>query len=108
MNEQYKINPSELITADEEIQLVKQAQAGDEDALQKVCDCNHLLISAMVRKYEGKGLSTGQLTSAGINGLKVAAAKYNTNQNWKFSSFAVWFVRHAILDAIENLSIQSK
>ncbi|MCM1141847.1 MAG: hypothetical protein NC453_25025 [Muribaculum sp.] len=107
MNKQYQINPIELITAEEEIKLVRQAQAGDEEALQKVCDCNRLLVSAMVRKYEGQGLTSDQLAKAGIVGLKQAAARYDVNHKWKFSSYAVWFVHHAILDAIEN-GIQNK
>lgn len=54
MNKQYQIDKAELITAEEEIKLVRQAQAGDEDALQKVCYANRLLVLAMVRKYEGQ------------------------------------------------------
>lgn len=98
---------TELLTIEEETALVKRAQQGDPVALQRVCTCNSRFVYAMARRFKDEGLSFDELITAGNQGLATAVMKYDPSKGYKLISFAVWFIRHAILAEI-NKCFQGK
>lgn len=92
----------ELLKIEEEIQLAMRIAEGDEEALRKLVNANLRFVISVSKKYQDKGLRLSDLISEGNIGLIKAAKRYDHTKGFKFISFAVWWIRQAILSAISD------
>lgn len=97
-----EVSRHELITPEEEIELGHRAQAGDEDAVQMLARANLRFVISIAKKYQNRGVSLIDLIQEGNVGLITAARKFDPDQGVKFISYAVWWIRQAILAALAN------
>jgi RNA polymerase primary sigma factor len=96
------VSKHELITPEEEIEYGRRAQAGDEDAVQRLVRANLRFVISVAKKYQNRGVSLIDLIQEGTVGLVTAARKFDPDQGVKFISYAVWWIRQAILSALAN------
>lgn len=96
------VSKHELITPEEEIELGRRAQAGDEEAVQKLVRANLRFVISVAKKYQNRGVSLIDLIQDGNVGLVTAARKFDPDQGVKFISYAVWWIRQAILSSLAN------
>jgi RNA polymerase primary sigma factor len=96
------VSRHELLTPDEEIELGRRARAGDEDAVQRLVRANLRFVISVAKKYQNRGVSLIDLIQEGNVGLVTAARKFDVDQGVKFISYAVWWIRQAILAALAN------
>ncbi len=96
------VSEHELITPEREIELGKRAQAGDEDAVMELARANLRFVISVAKKYQNRGVSLADLIQEGNVGLVTAARKFDPDQGVKFISYAVWWIRQAILAALAN------
>lgn len=96
------VSKHELITPEEEIEYGRRAQAGDEDAVQRLVRANLRFVISVAKKYQNRGVSLIDLIQEGNVGLVTAARKFDPDQGVKFISYAVWWIRQAILSALAN------
>jgi RNA polymerase primary sigma factor len=89
-----------LIPADEEVQLSIAIRNGDHKALEKLVKGNLRFVVSVAKQYQGQGLSLPDLINEGNLGLMKAASKFDHTRGFKFISFAVWWIRQSILQAI--------
>ena len=97
-----EVSRHELITPEEEIELGYKALAGDEDAVQKLARANLRFVISIAKKYQNRGVALIDLIQEGNVGLITAARKFDPDQGVKFISYAVWWIRQAILAALAN------
>ena len=97
-----EVSKHELITPEEEIELGYRALAGDEDAVQKLARANLRFVISIAKKYQNRGVALIDLIQEGNVGLITAARKFDPDQGVKFISYAVWWIRQAILAALAN------
>jgi RNA polymerase primary sigma factor len=97
-----EVSQHELLTAPEEIELGHRALAGDEDAVAKLVRANLRFVISVAKKYQNRGVSLIDLIQEGNVGLVTAARKFDPEQGVKFISYAVWWIRQAILAALAN------
>src|SRR5688572_13146489 len=97
-----EVSQHELLKPDQEIELGKLAQAGDEDAVQRLVRANLRFVISVAKKYQNRGVSLIDLIQEGNVGLVTAARKFDPDQGVKFISYAVWWIRQAILSALAN------
>jgi RNA polymerase primary sigma factor len=96
------VSKHELITPEEEIELGRRARAGDEEAVQRLVRANLRFVISVAKKYQNRGVSLIDLIQEGNVGLVTAARKFDPDQGVKFISYAVWWIRQAILSALAN------
>ena len=96
------VSRHELITPEKEKELGALAQAGDEDAVQELARANLRFVISVAKKYQNRGVSLTDLIQEGNVGLVTAARKFDPEQGVKFISYAVWWIRQAILAALAN------
>ena len=84
----------------EEKRLARRAQAGDETAAERLVTANLRFVISYVKKYQGHGLDLSELVAIGNEGLLKAVRKFDPDQGVKFISYAVWWVRQAVLKAL--------
>ncbi|HUG40263.1 MAG TPA: RNA polymerase sigma factor RpoD/SigA [Longimicrobiales bacterium] len=96
------VSQHELITPKEEIELGHLAQAGDEEAVMALARANLRFVISVAKKYQNRGVSLSDLIQEGNVGLVTAARKFDPDQGVKFISYAVWWIRQAILAALAN------
>ena len=96
------VSQHELITPEEEIRLARLAQDGDVEAIQALCRANLRFVISVAKKYQGRGLPLSDLIQQGNLGLVTAAIKFDPDQGVKFISYAVWWIRQAILSALAH------
>ena len=97
-----EVSRHELLTAQEEIDLGYRALRGDEDAVGKLVRANLRFVISVAKKYQNRGVSLVDLIQEGNVGLVTAARKFDPDQGVKFISYAVWWIRQAILAALAN------
>jgi RNA polymerase primary sigma factor len=97
-----EVSRHELLTAAEEIELGKLAQAGDEEAVGRLVRANLRFVISVAKKYQNRGVSLIDLIQEGNVGLVTAARKFDPDQGVKFISYAVWWIRQAILASLAN------
>ena len=99
-----EIGRAELLTIDEELELVKavQAKGVDCDEMKRLEKANARFVVSIANQYQDKGLTIWELIEAGPEGLRKAAMKYDFKYDFKFMSYAVWWVRQAMIQAIEE------
>lgn len=93
---------SDLLTADEEKALAYLVQKGDEKARQRMIESNLRLVIAVAKRYSNRDVSLPDLISEGNLGLMQAVEKFDPDMNYRFSTYAVWWIRHAIERDIMN------
>jgi RNA polymerase primary sigma factor len=98
------IGKEELITTDEEIQLAQRIRAGDQLALEKLCKANLRFVVSVAKQYQNQGLSLPDLINEGNLGLIKAARRFDETRGFKFISYAVWWIRQSILQALAEQS----
>jgi RNA polymerase primary sigma factor len=96
------VSKHELITPEQEIEYGHLAQAGDEEAVQRLVRANLRFVISVAKRYQNRGVSLIDLIQEGNVGLVTAARKFDPNQGVKFISYAVWWIRQAILSALAN------
>jgi RNA polymerase primary sigma factor len=96
------VSRHELITPDMEKILGARAQKGDEDAVQELAKANLRFVISVAKKYQNRGVSLTDLIQEGNVGLVTAARKFDPEQGVKFISYAVWWIRQAILASLAN------
>ena len=97
-----EVSRHELLTPAQEIELGHRALAGDEDAVQKLVRANLRFVISVAKKYQNRGVSLIDLIQEGNVGLVTAARKFDPDQGVKFISYAVWWIRQAILSSLAN------
>ena len=100
------ISHEELIDVDKEIELTQRIKEGDEQALQELVKANLRFVISVAKQYQNRGLSLDDLIQEGNIGLIKAAKKFDETRGFKFISYAVWWIRQSILEALgENVRI---
>ncbi len=99
-----EISREELITAEEEVILAKKIQEGDEKALEKLTRANLRFVVSVAKQYQNQGLSLPDLINEGNLGLIKAASRFDHSRGFKFISYAVWWIRQSILQALAEQS----
>ena len=98
------ISKEELITADEEVQIAQKVKQGDQKALEKLVKANLRFVVSAAKQYQNKGLSLPDLINEGNLGLIKAARRFDVTRGFKFISYAVWWIRQSILQALAEQS----
>lgn len=96
------VSRHELIDTDKEKELGYKALAGDQDAIQELARANLRFVISVAKKYQNRGVSLTDLIQEGNVGLVTAARKFDPDQGVKFISYAVWWIRQAILASLAN------
>lgn len=94
----------DLLTAEEESDLAKRIQVGDQEALNNLVRANLRFVVSVAKQYQNQGLSLSDLINEGNVGLMKAAKRFDETKGFKFISYAVWWIRQAILQAIIEYS----
>src|SRR5260221_2486677 len=96
----YEVSTYPLLKGTEEIELARKIRAGDQDALQDLVKRNLRFVISVAKKYQNRGLPLIDLIGEGNVGLLTAARKFDSDQGVKVISYAVWWIRQAILSAL--------
>ncbi|NNF01578.1 MAG: RNA polymerase sigma factor RpoD/SigA [Bacteroidia bacterium] len=98
------ISKEPMITAEEEIDLARKIKKGDEEALEKLVKANLRFVVSCAKQYQSRGLSLTDLINEGNLGLIKAARRFDETRGFKFISYAVWWIRQSIMQAIAENS----
>jgi len=99
-----EIGREDLLTVDEEVQLAQRIRQGDQAALEKLTRANLRFVVSVAKQYQNQGLSLPDLINEGNLGLMKAAKKFDETKGFKFISYAVWWIRQSILQALAEQS----
>ena len=99
-----EIGKVDLITADEEVELAQRIKAGDQRALEELTKANLRFVVSVAKQYQNQGLTLPDLINEGNLGLIKAAQRFDETRGFKFISYAVWWIRQSILQALAEQS----
>ncbi|WP_319501670.1 RNA polymerase sigma factor RpoD/SigA [uncultured Draconibacterium sp.] len=99
-----ELGKEQLITIEEEVELAQRIKKGDHDALEKLTRANLRFVVSVAKQYQNQGLSLTDLINEGNLGLIKAGQKFDETRGFKFISYAVWWIRQSILQAIAEQS----
>ena len=99
-----EIGREELISTDEEVELAQRIHKGDQEALDRLTRANLRFVVSVAKQYQNQGLALNDLINEGNLGLIKAAQKFDETRGFKFISYAVWWIRQSILQAISEQS----
>ncbi len=99
-----EIGKVDLLTIDDEVQLARRIKAGDQMALEKLTKANLRFVVSVAKQYQGQGLSLGDMINEGNLGLIKAGQRFDETRGFKFISYAVWWIRQSILQALAEQS----
>jgi RNA polymerase primary sigma factor len=96
----YEVSKTPLLTAQQEVAIARKVRAGDEEAMQELVKRNLRFVISVAKKYQNRGMALTDLIGEGNLGLLTAARKFDPDQGVKFISYAVWWIRQAILASL--------
>lgn len=99
-----EIGKEEMISAEEEVELAQRIRHGDQKALERLTKANLRFVVSVAKQYQNQGLSLPDLINEGNLGLLKAAERFDETRGFKFISYAVWWIRQSILQAISEQS----
>ncbi|MCG8308096.1 MAG: sigma-70 family RNA polymerase sigma factor [Cytophagales bacterium] len=99
-----EISKVEMITAEEEVELARRIKAGDQVALEKLAKANLRFVVSVAKQYQNSSMTLGDLINEGNLGLIKAASRFDETRGFKFISYAVWWIRQSIMQALAEQS----